>query len=303
MVFAPLFLDLIGDAHGDLDKAFTWAGNVARETSWLAKERADIKLLSLAALLPKHTDHGKLFEYPGIDTTTGHGGTTWLIGEVVNRAINEGRVDPKLTDRIGVLGVGGIGLAAADLILSTNPDAQLAINDYNQARQAEVSEFLKAQYGDNRIINAKNAEEVLRFGGVTVSAITRPIDLFKETNLKPGDLDGRVYADDSQPAAIASEQVEALGGVHTGVIAQDNTDFGAVTMSRFNYGSMGPKEMSQAYGCCVEGAALFYGDGMDERITQPINGDMVRRVAKYCEAMGFTAAALQTLKDGKAVSV
>ncbi|MCA9332852.1 hypothetical protein KDA00_03180 [Candidatus Saccharibacteria bacterium] len=302
MVFSPLFLDLISDA-GDLDKALTWAGNVASETAWLAKERADIRLLSLAALLPKHTDYGRMFSYPGIDTTTGHGGTTWLIGKVVERAIDDGRVRPDLEHKIGVLGVGGIGFAAADYILGVNPDAQVTINDFNTARQNEVGELLRAKYGENRILDAHSAEEVLRFGGVTVSAITRPIDLFKETSLRPGDLEGRVYADDSQPAAVAAEQIEALGGTHTGVIAQDDTEFGAVTMTRFNYGGLGPKEMNQAYGCCVEGAALIYGDAIDQRIDQPVNGDMVRTVGEVCEEVGFSAAPLQTLKNGKAVSV
>ncbi len=302
MVFSPLFLNLIEDAK-DLNTAVTWADNVAKETAWLARERAGIKLLSLAALLPKHTNYGQMFEYPGIETTTGHGGTTWLIGEVVNRAIEDGRVDPQLQSRIGVLGVGGIGLAAADLVLSTNPDAQIAINDYNAERQREVSKYLKSHYGDRRVVDAGCAEEVLRFGGVTVSAITKPIDLFTDTNLKPGDLAGRVYADDSQPAAIASEQVEALGGLHTGVIAQDNTDFGAVTMTRFNYGGMGPQALSQAYGCCVEGAALFYGDGMADRITSPVDGATVRVVGEYCKSMGFTAAPLQTIKNGIAQEV
>lgn len=299
MIYSPLFLDLLKDSG---DRGIEVAMNVARETSWFAKERLGVKLLSLAALLPKHTGYGMLYQYPGIETTTGHGGTTWLIGEVVKKALDEARVASKLSNKIGVLGVGGIGSAVADLLAREFPDLQIGINDHDAKRMREVGEQLRTKYKKNHIVDLPNAAEVLRYGGITVSAITKAIDL-EQIGLKEGELEGRVYVDDSQPAAIAAEQVEHFGGLHVGVIAQDNTDFGVTTGRRFNYGGMGPKDLSQAYGCAMEGASLFYGDGLEAVIQQPVDGDRVRQVAEYCKSMGFTAAALQTLKDGKAVSV
>lgn len=308
MIFAPLSLDMPNDLveqHG-VESALEMADNIAKETSWFARDRMGVKLMSLAALLPKVTNWGEMFKYPGIDTTTGHGGTTWLIGETVQKIINEGRIDPRLENRLGVIGVGGIGLAAADLMLGSNPDVQVAINDHIPTRLAEVAEFLQARYGENRVIVKEDKAELLKFGGVTVSAITKPIDLTR-IGLKPGDLEGRAYADDSQPAQIASEQVIELGGQHFGVIAADGSSFGAVSPQRFNYGGMGPyfatgdakKEPGNAYGCCVEGAALYYGGGMEHRLTAPVDGDTTRLIGEYCAKLGITAATLQTILHGK----
>lgn len=301
MIFAPLSLDMVGDLveqqGGDAMAAIGVAEKIAKETSWFAKERVGVKLMSLAALLPKSTNYGQLFEYPGIETTTGHGGTTWLIGETAEEAVRQGRVDPRLEARRSVLGVGDIGFAVADLMLGSNPDIQVAINDHNPERLGHVAQQLGDRYGEKRVIVEPSVAQLLRFGGVTVSAITKGVDL-EAIGLKPGDLDGRVYADDSQPAAIAAEQVIEFGGTHLGVIAEDGTPFGAVSPMRFNYGGMGPLE-GNAYGCCVEGASLYYGGGMEEALTSPVDGDRTRAIGEYCKQLGFSVATLQTILHGK----
>lgn len=302
MIFSPLFLDLLSDSG---DKAIDVGMNVAQETSWFAKERLDVKLMSLAALLPKHTGYGALFKYPGIKTTTGHGGTTWLIGEVARKAIEEEKVEPTLSSRIGVLGVGGIGFAVAHYLLETSPGIQIAINDHDARRQSMVSDSLREKFGKNRVLDKNSIEELLKFGGVTVSAITRAIDL-TTLDLHPGDLKGRVYVDDSQPAAIASEQVKQYGGLHVGVIAEDRSKIGALTGKRFNYGGMGPKELTQAYGCCAEGAAIFYTGNLEkDAITAPVeqNPEVVKRIGGFCTEMGITPARLQTLFQNRAIYV
>lgn len=295
MIFSPLFLDLKNDTG---DKFAEIGINVAQETSWFAQERVGVQLMSLAALLPKHTFYGELFKRDGIRTTTGHGGTTWLIGETAYRTVSEGRVDPRLAHKVGILGVGGIGLATADLVLSQHNDIQIAINDYDTHRQAEVSERLRAAYGDNRVVDMHTAKDVLLFGGTTLSAITRPIDL-DDLGLNPDALVGRAYVDDSQPAAVSADQVVKYGGLHVGVIGQDGPE-GKVTSTRFNYGEQGPYGRNHQYGCALEGAAQFHYGSPDDAITAPVLGDHARRAGEYMSDMGITAAPLQTLINGKA---
>ena len=311
MIFAPLSLDLIPDSG---DKALDIGLAVAQETSWFAKERLGVKLMSLAALLPKVTGYGALFEYPGIETTTGHGGTTWLISEVIEKAIQDGRVDPRRAEKIGVLGVGGIGLATADYLLGKNADLQIAINDHNPKRQQEVGAMLRDKYGAKRVLDIPDVAEILQYGGVTASAITQPIDL-RTLNLAPGSLEGSVYVDDSQPAAVAAEQVIALGGLHVGVIGSDHSTSRAVGAQRFNYGGLGPRvelrdvttgtitRPGEAYGCAMEGVAKYYAGDKKDLIKDAVTGDDVRTAAAECEAMGFVPAALQTLYDGETIEV
>ncbi len=302
MIFSPLFLNLLKDSKKNGQNGFEIGLQVAQETSWFAKERLGVKLMSLAALLPKHTGYGAAYSYPGIEVTTGHGGTTWLIADVVRRLLEEKRVDDQYVDRLGVLGVGGIGFAAADTLLAQHPDSQVAIFDRHKGVLQQKADTLRERYGNNRVIASPDTASLLRFGGITVSAITKGVDLQK-IGLEKGDLVGRAYADDSQPAAIASEQVEAYGGLHVGVVAEDPTDFGAVTGTRFNYGGMGPLKLSQAYGCCVEGAVLHYSNNEDLRVTEEITGDKVRKIGALCAEMGFSAAPLQTLRNGRAEEV
>ncbi len=304
MIFAPLSLDMPDDlfAQHDPETALNIAENLAKETSWFARDRFGVKLMALAALLPKVTNWGKMFEYPGVQTTTGHGFTTYTIGTTIEAAANSGLVDPRFEGRQGVIGVGGIGEATADLILSNDPDVQVAINDHIPERLDQVTALLRDRYGEKRVVPMRNPADVMRFGGVTVSAITKPIDL-RKTDLKPGELEGRVYGDDSQPAMVAAEQVIEYGGTHVGVIVEDGSDFGAVTGKRFNYGGMGPLGLNHAYGCCAEGAALYYGGGMEHRVSSQVDGDMTRAIGRYGVALGFKAAPLQTIINGKAQRV
>ncbi len=307
MIFSPLFLDLPKDGGTDIAKLLELAGNVAQETTWFAEEVMDVKVMSLAALLPAATKFGKMFtrtDIPDskIHITTGHAGTVWGIGEVGTELLNRNLIDPRYQNKIGFVGVGGLGKVAAGMFLRKMPDIQIMVHDTDVDRQRGAAERLRRECGDDRrVLEAASLKHVLEFAGLTVSAINGTIDL-EEHGLPEGALVGRAYADDSQPAAISAEQIEALGGTHVGVVAEDpRPDQGG--RNRFDYGRVGPKGDFDLYFCDVEGRAIAASERYDLTVQRSAKVEDVMRIGEVAAGIGFKAASLQTLRHNRAVLI
>ncbi len=305
MIFSPLFLDLPEDT-GDM---FPVIGtNIAKDTSYFARDRMGVYLGGLAAGLPRVTGWGELYRIPGFRTTTGHGGTAHLMIETGHSAIEKGLVDPKLVDTLGVVGVGGMGQVTAELILKKYSDARVAINDFRPPRMREIADRLRETYGSNRVVELSTPADVLAVSGVTYSAVTRAINL-DQTHLGPESLLDHVIVDDSEPKAVSVEQVEARGGYHLGVIGTDNSPDGFATSTRWFYGgdgkngSNGPMLPHHVYGCTAEVVSVEkLGTPDDDIIAEATVQDAVR-MGELLEQAGITVGPLQTMRQGIGASL
>lgn len=241
LVYVPITEDMQDDLGAESAGTFVHAARDAvNDAADFARDRLGVRVAGLGATLPRITDHGRTIERNDIITTTGHGGTAWLIYETIRSLTGDKMKRP------GVIGLGYIGAAAAGIAAETCGER---INIFDTRRSAATK--LEAAYPD-RFNVADDAEQLIIESDVIISAVTRPIDLEK---LGINDMEGKLVVDDSQPASFSPEQVESRGGSVVWVIGRDQS--GRIVRTGYDYGTMANGQ-ADLFGCEAEAATLEF---------------------------------------------
>lgn len=296
MIFAPVFKDIQTDVKDPIE-ALATTSDIISDTITFARDRLGIEVAGLGATLPLLTYMakkylGKELAVDGVTTTTGHGGTVWLINETIRQARNELTLPDSNT--VSVIGTGGIGKSAADYILSSDPDSLVQLYDIKPQKLQSVAEELRAKYGTNRVQASDNIRTLLNNKGIIVSAVTSPIALNGPGNDNL-DLRDSFIVDDSQPHGVDRTEVEALGG-HVGwVIGKDGTTTRSLTfVNGFSYGGWGPAKGNEVWGCQAEAGVVFLGDAKEAAINEAVTPESAHRIGQLCTDLGIAAAPLQS---------
>ncbi len=217
LVLAPLYSEMSSDIMPDKhnvaqrQKLLEVGGKVLAETARFSHHTLGADVVGLGAILPRLTNYGQaLRSIPGMEnlvTTTGHGGTVYMVIATALKVIAETSIDTG--GKLGVIGgAGSIGWSSIVAAGEMLGDHHIYTFDAN----AEQQRRLVGSYGDSAKIDiVESAADVLRTTNIIVTAVTRPIDL-DHGDFQGLDLTGKVIIDDSQPGCFDADQVEARGG-------------------------------------------------------------------------------------------
>ncbi len=191
-----------------------------------------------------------------VETTTGHGETTALMVMLIEQIINE-KLRHKEGVRIGVIGLGQIGLPAAEVTSDFYPNSEIRVFD---TRQQRINKLLEGPLG-GRFRAAQDVAEVIRSCDIILSTATTTFDFSNpdDPNYIPVEtLEGKYFIDDSEPHSLHPEQVIALGGIVLDVIGRDYSGKVVRRLSDFGYGHTLADGRLDAFGCEIEVALLSF---------------------------------------------
>ncbi|WP_024796567.1 hypothetical protein [Tomitella biformata] len=240
LVLAPMYVDMTADLRPDRgnkeqnQRLIGAAAHILNETVTFATNRLGANLIGLGAILPKLTNFGRaisdLHGTTTLTTTTGHGGTVWMISEIVKKLCHESFVENN--GRVGIIGAAGsIGSSTLDVLLASSDNYHVhAFDTRNEAlsRMAETHPFTKF------ITVEGSAFSVLTNTSIVVAATTTRIDLDDIDQYCELDLRGTVIVDDSQPGCFDKAQVERRGGKLVWVVGSDGSDSQFLTRDGFH---------------------------------------------------------------------
>lgn len=297
MLYAPMFADMQHDLRGE---AFFATGIKIMNDTLAMAQRLNIKTIGLGATLPRFlfiTDRsaerrGYAIDDQGIELTTGHAGTVYLIGETVRQLTQEGYKG--FNGSIGVLGAGSIGTATIQH-LRENLGYTDTIRVYdNSERKVTAATSLDPQH----IIRVQDEKELLLSCDTVICAATTTLGLCGDLGLTESNaLQDRVLIDDSQPGCFDAEEVASFGGKLVWVIGQDPTERSELTRSRFDYSGLGPIGKNENWGCEQEAyfawLAKVTGQVGSLATRREITFGDVDRYARFAEPQGAKIARLQ----------
>jgi len=305
LVLVPMYSDMLKDIwpdRADLAAAARMAevaGVVLRASAEFAHLRLGARVLGLGAILPHPTitNFGrKLHAIDGMQnlvTTTGHGGTVYMIVATVRKILSETSIQSR--GKIGVIGgAGSIGWSTTVAALEMIDGHEIYTYDKRIADlkiQASLSTRIKV---------APTAADVLRDANIIVAAVTGKIDLAAD-EFAGLDLNGKVIIDDSQPGCFDKEQVEARGGKLVWVVGEDASDRQFITRDGlhtdgmpYNYGdNAGLYGRASEFGCGQEAAVIAAHRAYDRAITGPVTPQNVREIGELFEDSGVRVAPFQ----------
>lgn len=305
LVLVPMYSDMLPDLwpnNTDPTQAShmaTVADTVLTKAAHFAHHQLGAQVLGLGAILPHPTitNFGRrLLAIDGMSdlvTTTGHGGTVYMIVNTIKKILRETSVQSN--GQIGVLGgAGSIGwsttIAALELI------EEHRIFSYDK-RAIDLSAFDDLK---DKVLVADTAANVLRQCNIVVAAVTGRIDL-GQTEYDDLDLDGKVIIDDSQPGCFDKQQVEAKNGKLVWVVGEDGSDSRFITRDGlytdgipYNYGDdSGLYGRYSEFACGQEAAVIAKYEAHEHAITGPVKPDDVMAIAKLFDDAGVRVAPFQ----------
>lgn len=288
MLCAPMFADMRGDLSGE---AFFSTGiKVMNDTLAMAK-RLNIKTVGLGATLPHFlfmTDRsaekrGYSVDDQGIELTTGHAGTVYLIGETVRRLTQDGFKG--FNGSIGVLGAGSIGMATIQhLRENLGYSGTISVYDSSEKKAAAATAL-----DPEHIVRVSDEKELLLLNDTVICAATTTLGLRSDLGLVGNDaLKDLVLIDDSQPGCFDAKEVASCGGKLVWVIGQDSTERGELTRSGFNYSGFGPIGNNENWGCEQEAYFAWLA-----RVTGQIGSLAIRREITFADVDRYARFASQ----------
>jgi hypothetical protein len=293
MLFAPAYFDMmfdLPDRYPQENRAKNVGQEILQRTAEFARHRLGVEVMGLGAILPKVADFGQSISVEGLHTTTGHGGTVWLVKETIDKIKQEAAAGD--TDTVGIVGAGSIGQSVADYVLSSDPSSSVLLFDVWGQRLQDVAKHLGERYDHRRVAVASNIAQVFHQAPISVSAVTRPIDI-KAPEFEGIDLHGRFGVEDSQPHTLNGD-FEEKGGKIAWVIGRDNTPLRVATRrTHVDHGGLGPAEQGEIWGCEMEAAAISLTREFSARIKDEVTPKDVQRIGTLCTRLGFTPAPLQ----------
>lgn len=274
--------------------------------------RQGVQILGLAGKIAGQSGFGEYFRTtPGVEgmhTTTGHGGTVYLINETVRDAIEREDLGPQRA--IGVLGAGGsIGWSTTASLLGKEyaPEKILAFD----TRPDKLHKHLEEKNGayKSRVEEAADILEMFTRADVTIviSAVTTFVDLDeleKKNGISKLDLSGKIFIDDSQPPCFSQEQIESRGGTLLWVVGEDQSEdqFATRTGGHLTYGGrpfafggegIGLAQYSDVFGCEAELAALSLTGKFGSALRGPVTPEQVEDISAIVHQARIHASAPQ----------
>jgi hypothetical protein len=275
IVYVPLMADMVRDGRFKI-VTYHRAKRIIARTARFIKHQLQPDLVGLGATIPKVSGFGKDFAKFHLRTTTGHGGTVYLIWKMFNDVI---RMVSEKSPTIGIIGAGSISASAAAMILATYPTARIIMYDIRPKVLRRVVGQLRNDYGD-RIELAISNYEVIRRSAVIVSAITSRISLPKSLSLKD-----KIIIDDSQPGSFDPEEVEGLGGTLVWVVGTFERPY-VVRQGSFRYGDGGLADTHDVWGCEAEVISLWNSAKANDRLGAPVTPHDVKRIGSILDQNG-----------------
>lgn len=295
ILFVPLFSDMLQDIRSKLMLSYT-VRKVIKDTALFARDRLGVELMGLGATLPKITGFGAHISRHGIKTTTGHGGTVYLMHETLLTVAEKYRLDIAARP-VGCIGAGSIGESIARLTLSSVPGARIVVYDIRPRVAREFADKLSRQYGDGRVTVASSNDDVLNQSGVTFSAVTSPISVGQGV-----DLTGKLIIDDSQPGSFSEQDVRAHGGAVIWVVGHDSSPSRFLTRhSGYRFGEEGLLHHGDVWGCEAEVGSLWAARRCDLAIDQAVVPEDALAVGAVMHEYGIRVADMQ--QHGKPVDL
>ena len=310
VLFVPLFGDILGDMQRAPKRAFgdrrgeeignKIAGLIAltviNQAASFAKKRLGAEVMGLGAVLPALTDYGRRIRVKGLTTTTGHGGTVALIGDTVEKVIEDTGIT---NDRIGVIGgAGSIGRSSLALLLEKYPSTKFVVHDVRSMDRVMSS---LSSTDRARVIVAGAMDGVFQEADVVVSAITSTVNFARDF---PGiDLSRKIIIDDSQPGAFDRGEVESLGGKVVWVVGDDTSSDSTTTrVGGYLFGDhTGLMVNSNVWGCEAEAAAIARNRRYDLALRSAVTPQAARKIGGLLRSTGIGVAPFQSF--GKPVDL
>lgn len=306
LVLSPMYSDMINDIRPDRNsfaqkiRLLEVGGFVLERTAQFVHGQLGADVVGLGATLPKVTHFGSaLRNLDGMDkltTTTGHGGTVYMIVETARKVMEETSIESH--GKIGVIGgAGSIGWSSTVATAEALSDHEIISYDINTAR-------LYGMIGNSRLGNrvtvGESAADILKNTNIILTAVTGKIDLDDE-EYKNIDLTGKVIIDDSQPGCFEAAQVEARGGKLIWVVGEDASSSQFITRDGFytsgnpyNYGDKsGLYGPSSEFACGQEAAVIGKTREFHKAITGPVTPENVRIIGELFRAAGVRVAPFQ----------
>ncbi|MEO5691247.1 MAG: hypothetical protein ABIQ64_03615 [Candidatus Saccharimonadales bacterium] len=281
IVFVPLMQDILSDIRPRF-RAYLRVRRIIRLTSKYIHDQLQPDLVGLGATLPKITRFGADMAAHGLATTTGHGGTVYLIYKMY-KELQEQDYNGETT---GIIGAGSIGASSAALLLDRYKNIKVLIFDTRPHILRNVVKELNRKYGD-RAEAALSNEDVIRSSSIIVSAITSTIKIKDEWDLR-----GKIIIDDSQPGSFSRDEVEAQGGKVVWVVGR-GLDKLYKRKSAFRYGDNGLHTSSDIWGCEAELATIWHTKDFSRAIVHPVTPQAALSVGSLMDQVGIDRAEWQ----------
>jgi hypothetical protein len=316
LVLSPVYADMAADIWNDLGSA-AQARDLAAVTDRLLAEtirfahlRLGADFIGLGAILPHPnlTNFGRKFRalagMQDLTTTTGHGGTVYMIARTAQAVISE--ISATFDGRIGVLGgAGSIGWSSIQTLHEMVPATQLQVFD---KRIDRMRDLFNAATDLDRVTLGSDVRDILINNRVVVSAITDKIDL-DAPEYADIDFQGTVWIDDSQPGSVDREQLESRGGKVIWVAGIDESRTRFMTRdgyhtngSPYDYGtSSGLFGGATEFACGLEAAVVAASGCRSNAVTGPVRCDDARKVGRLFAEFGVGIAPFQSF--GKPVTL
>lgn len=314
LVLSPVYTDMIHDIRTDKEsmaqriRLMEVGAFILEKTAQFAHHQLGAKVIGLGATLPKITHFGQALRSMGgmenLTTTTGHGGTVYMIVETARKIMEETSIESH--GKIGVIGgAGSIGWSSTVTALEMMPDHHLLSFDINKTR---LYGKIGSEKVGHRVSAADSAAEVLRNTNIILTAITGRIDLDDEA-YKDLDLTNKVIIDDSQPGCFDAAQVEARGGKLVWVVGEDNSGSKFITRDGYytngvpyNYGNnSGLFGFHSEFACGQEAAVIARSGEYHNAITAEVEPRNVRVISGLFRAAGVGVAPFQAF--GRSVAI
>jgi hypothetical protein len=307
LVLVPMYADMLNDPWPDTKDLVAVSGVILKEAIQFAHIRLGAKVVGLGATLPHPaaTNFGRhLRAIDGMEnlvTTTGHGGTVYMIAETVRKVLTETSIESR--GRIGVIGgAGSIGWSTIVALLEMIEDHKIHSYDRRVMDLASYATF------SDRIHVASTAADVLRETNIIVAAVTGRINLDDEA-FAGIDLAGKVIIDDSQPGCFTRRQVEARDGKLVWVVGEDGSRSKFISRDGlhtngvpYNYGDHSGLDGHHCEFACGQEAAVIAKYGAYEHAVRgPVTPEVVRTIGGLLKDAGATVAPFQAF--GKPVEI
>lgn len=307
LVLAPLYADMPHDIWpdpADSGQAMQLArivDHVLHKTAEFVHHRLGAKFVGLGATLPLLTKFGNKFrQAPGmhnLTTTTGHGGTVYMLAKTMLEVMERSSVDSGGT--IGVIGAAGsIGWSSVLALKNMLPDHKIDVFDKRVHRMESI---LSANAGLDGLQRRESAADVFKNNNYVVCAITGTLDL-DAPDFADIDFSNIKVVDDSQPGAIDRVQLEKRNGQVFWVAGKDASATSFMTRdgyytygAPYNYGdNSGLYGKATEFACGLEAATIAARGDKRNAISKPVEYNDVQVVGKLFEEYGVEVADLQS---------
>jgi hypothetical protein len=314
LVLAPVYADMPSDIWTNPDNGHQpmqlarIVDHILVETAAFAHHVLGANVVGLGATLPLLTDFGnKLRRAEGmknLTTTTGHGGTVYMIAKTTVEAMKRSRVDAGGT--IGIIGAAGsIGWSSVQALRKMLPDHKIDVFD---KRADRMSALVAANTHLGGLAVRESVAEIFKNNNYVVCAITDKLDL-AAPEFDAVDFSNIRLIDDSQPGAVDRAQLETLGGQVFWVAGNDGSASKFMTRDGYytdgvpyNYGdNSGLHGEFTEFACALEAATVAARGDKRNAVSSRVGYKDVEIIGDLFEKYGVEVAEFQSF--GKPVDI